>query len=119
MVIGIGINVLEPPNSKSKTNYSFMSHYNNKINVLDVFHKLIEEFNNIITKWDYGNNFIPLRDNWIEYAYQLGEEIIINSNGTMVNGLFSNIDEAGNLILRQNNDILKFNRRDYVSIQIN
>tara|TARA_Y100000590_G_C15729797_1_gene1016574 strand:- start:425 stop:1144 length:720 start_codon:yes stop_codon:yes gene_type:complete len=109
IIIGIGINVLSQSLTKSNAQYSFMDTYNDKINVLDVFHKLIEEFNNIITKWDYGKNFNGLRDNWMKYAYKLGQEITVKHNDEFIEGLFSNIDETGNLILKLNNKILRFN----------
>jgi BirA family biotin operon repressor/biotin-[acetyl-CoA-carboxylase] ligase len=52
---------------------------------------------------DFG--FTPIRNLWLEKAFNLNQEIAVNLPNQSLRGIFKNLDEHGNLVLEVNNQI--------------
>ena len=77
-----------------------------------LFYELIRNFNKIINKWDYGNNFEEFRNYWMKLSSDIGKQVTVVDQKTNKSGIFECIDESGNLILRIENDLIKINTGD-------
>ena len=64
--------------------------------------KVLDNFNLLMEEWKY-NNFSVIRKKWLDNCYKLKEEIKVDDEY----GIFEDIDENGNLILKQKNNQVK------------
>ena len=62
-----------------------------------------KNFNKIINKWDYGKSFTQFKDYWLMLTRDHGRVIKAKKNNVFIEGVFENIDDQGNLILRVGN----------------
>lgn len=92
VIIGTGININYAPDDRSKLcDYGI-----NDINVFrDVF---LNEIDKTYLVW-LSDGFEPVRDQWMDYAYRLGQEIQANLKKQSITGIFHNIDNDGTLLL--------------------
>lgn len=111
IIIGFGINV-KKPSFQTKSKYAYLCDYNKEVTIDSLFGELIRNFNKIINKWDYGNNFQEFRDYWMKLSSDMGKQITVVDQITNKTGIFENIDEAGNLMLRIENNLIKINTGD-------
>jgi BirA family biotin operon repressor/biotin-[acetyl-CoA-carboxylase] ligase len=72
----------------------------------------LEEFENLYENWlNFG--FQNIRNLWHKNAYNLNSKIIINAGNSRVEGFFQEIDEEGNIIIKNhNNEISKISFGD-------
>jgi BirA family biotin operon repressor/biotin-[acetyl-CoA-carboxylase] ligase len=62
--------------------------------------KFLDEFSKIYQNWlDFG--FSGIRRLWLKNAYKLNEKININIDNKSIEGIFSDLDLDGNLIIPQ------------------
>ena len=111
IIIGFGINV-KKPSVKIQGKYAYLSDINKEVIIDKLFDELIRNFNKIINKWDYGNNFEEFRNYWMKLSSDIGEQVTVVDQKTNKSGIFEYIDESGNLILRIENDLIKINTGD-------
>ncbi len=104
VILGIGINIKSHP---EQTSYPACNldgqgfEITDKINLLE---KFLDNFSNLYQKWlDFG--FTPIRNLWLERAFNLNQEIAVNLPNQSLRGIFRNLDEQGNLLLEINNQI--------------
>jgi len=102
VVIGIGVNIVDNPDN---TNYpSTNLKHENFLEILpeDLLKKFLDNFSDLYEKWlNFG--FKPIRNLWLENAFNLNKEISINLFNKKIKGLFKDLDENGNLILELEN----------------
>jgi len=104
LVIGIGINLISNP-EKTVVESGNLESFGIKISKEEMLTKFLEEFDYFWQNYlDYG--FVGIRKNWLEYAYKLQKEILIELNNQKINGVFINLDQEGNLLLEHQNQIL-------------
>lgn len=111
IIIGFGINV-KKPSVKTQGKYAYLSDKNKEVIIDKLFDELIRNFNKIINKWDYGNNFEEFRNYWMKLSSDIGKQVTVVDQKTNKSGIFEYIDESGNLILRIENDLIKINTGD-------
>ena len=71
----------------------------------------LNEFEKLYQNWlDFG--FAGIRQIWLQRSYRLNEEIKIKLDGEEIAGVFSGMDEEGNLILNREGKILKISVGD-------
>ena len=102
LIIGFGINVRRPNNHHVES-YSYLQEIREEVSVDECFDKLIRNFNKIINKWDYGKSFTQFKDYWLMLTRDHGRVIKAKKNNVFIEGVFENIDDQGNLILRVGN----------------
>ena len=102
LIIGFGINVRRPNNHHVES-YSYLQEIREDVSVDECFDKLIRNFNKIINIWDYGKSFTQFKDYWLMLTRDHGRVIKAKKNNVFIEGVFENIDDHGNLILRVGN----------------
>ena len=74
------------------------------VDKIDLLKKFLDNFSILYQKWlDFG--FVPIRNLWLEKAFNLNQEIAVNLPNQSLRGIFKNLDEKGNLVLEVNNQI--------------
>jgi len=107
VIIGIGVNCTSHP---SETNYPATDLGNEGIitTAEHLFAELAKHMDEFLAEWDEGRNFAGIRETWLKHASGIGEPIVVRIPGRPdENGIFETIDEAGFLILRQENNTQK------------
>ena len=100
LVIGIGLNLQNHPESQSLNNFpaTNLAEIGLKINNIDMLNLFLMEFFTLYQQWQKFGNII-IRNQWLKYAYKINEKIVVNLDGKIFTGIFKNIDENFNLIL--------------------
>lgn len=104
-VIGIGVNIVKAPDLDDKISYKATSLKDNSINLdrTEFLFYYLENFKKEIVQYrNYG--FSKIKEQWLEYALNLGETVIIKNEKITKEGIFSNIDDNGYLILKKDKD---------------
>jgi BirA family transcriptional regulator, biotin operon repressor / biotin---[acetyl-CoA-carboxylase] ligase len=98
-VIGIGINLANPPSTLDRPVAALQPHLKNVTPdtlVAPISHWL----DHWLRLWNVGQGFDAVRAAWLARAGQLGETIQINSGAGPVAGVFAGLDADGALLLR-------------------
>lgn len=111
VILGIGVNINSNPTQTlfPSTN---IKNFLCEISASKMLEFFLEEFKNLYENWlNFG--FKNIRNLWLKNAYNLNSEIKINLGDSMVEGLFIEIDEEGNIIIKNhNNETKKINFGD-------
>ncbi|MDO4162107.1 MAG: biotin--[acetyl-CoA-carboxylase] ligase [Pseudomonadota bacterium] len=100
IIIGIGVNIARSPQLQDSV-YKTVSLADAAVKstpaeVLSLFMKhFLQNLSLLQTK-----GFAVLRDEWLKYAKNLGQEIIVRQNGKTEKGIFEGIDEDAALLLK-------------------
>jgi len=98
IILGIGVNINNNPQNTlfQATNLQQLKITTNAKILLENF---LDNFSNFFSIWqNFG--FKNLRDLWLKDAYNLHKEIIVGDLESRINGIFEDLDEFGNLILK-------------------
>lgn len=101
LIIGCGINISSYPVDTIFPATS-LNHENICVDKDILLKKVLDNFNLLMEEWKY-NNFSVIRKKWLDNCYKLKEEIKVDDEY----GIFEDIDENGNLILKQKNNQVK------------
>jgi len=97
VIVGIGCNIYDFYGMSALNATSLQSEGIDIINV-DLIEKLTHKFSENIQHYkSYG--FAKFKNYWLEYAYKLGEEVIVNLSNKKKIGIFKTIDDEGKLVL--------------------
>lgn len=110
VVIGIGVNLVSSPQNTlfPATN---IKDYGALISNIEMLKKFLDKFEDLYQNYlEFG--FKKARNIWLDKAYKLKEEISVKIDEQEIRGVFENIDEAGNLILRTKTGEKKINCAD-------
>ena len=99
VIVGFGINV-KFTNEQNQAKFSYLQEISDKVSVEKCFNKLILNFNKIINIWDYGRSFTRFKNYWLMLTQDHGRIIKVRIKNILIEGVFENIDDHGNLILR-------------------
>jgi len=66
----------------------------------ELFATLSDQWVEFRTLWDNGRGFAEIRRLWLERAAGLGQRVSIQSGGSLVEGTFDTIDDAGCMLVR-------------------
>lgn len=105
VILGIGLNLASNPDH---TIFPATNLKDSGVNLSaeEALKKFLNEFEKLYENWlIYG--FSAIRKLWLNKAYRLQERITIKNAEEQIEGIFSNLDEAGNLILKLENNSLK------------
>ena len=98
IILGIGVNIKNNPQNTSfpATN---LQQLKIAIDAKSLLENFLDNFNNFFEIWqNFG--FKNLRDLWLRDAYNLHKEIVVGDLESRVSGIFEDLDEFGNLILK-------------------
>jgi len=110
VVLGIGVNLISNP-SETIFPASNLKNFGIEISPQGLLKNFLNEFEKLYQNWlDFG--FAGIRQLWLQNSYRLNEEIKIKLDGEEIVGVFSGMDEEGNLLLNQKGKILKISVGD-------
>lgn len=112
VIIGIGVNLLNSP-SDSEVIYPVCNLHDEGYNIsrqqfIDAYLQIFDDYMDLYNKL----GFKPIRQQWLQYAYKLDQQIGIRNNKEEKIGIYKGIDEEGLLLLEQNNKIIKISVGD-------
>lgn len=99
ILIGIGINVYSHPKIKDYATTSLENEGVYFIENDDVITTFLKEFSTLYKTW-LINNFIPIRDEWLRRAKNIGKLISVKTKYNRVYGRFIDIDLTGAIRLK-------------------
>ncbi|WCR53001.1 MAG: Bifunctional ligase/repressor BirA [Wolbachia endosymbiont of Ctenocephalides orientis wCori] len=103
LVIGIGININYAPLSGA----TCVSDYGISISNMDLLKELIVNFNKARKQWLF-EGFHAIRKIWLSRAFKLNNQISIKLADKLYEGIFTDIDKSGKLMLQQKDDSLVY-----------
>jgi BirA family biotin operon repressor/biotin-[acetyl-CoA-carboxylase] ligase len=110
VILGIGVNLISNP-SETIFPSSNLKNFGIEISPQELLKNFLNEFEKLYQNWlDFG--FAGIRQLWLQNSYRLNEEIKIKLDGEEIVGVFSGMDEEGNLLLNQKGKILKISVGD-------
>ena len=104
-ILGIGVNINSNPTQTlfPSTN---IKNFSCEISASKMLEFFLEEFENLYENWlNFG--FQNIRNLWHKNAYNLNSKININLGNSKIEGLFQEIDEEGNLVIKNHNNETK------------
>ena len=101
LVLGIGVNIKSHPEQTTYPACNLDEQGFEAVDKINLLEKFLDNFSDLYQKWlDFG--FVPIRNLWLEKAFNLNQEITVNLPNQSLRGTFKNLDEQGNLILEVN-----------------
>ena len=114
LIIGIGININSYPSHIERLNFPATDLFSENIilDKMDILYKFLDKFDSFLTNFlQFG--FENIRKLWLKNSFQLNQEITIKINDdNIINGIFSDIDDNGNILLLSNGVIHKISYGD-------
>jgi BirA family transcriptional regulator, biotin operon repressor / biotin---[acetyl-CoA-carboxylase] ligase len=100
VVAGIGINVASSP---ADTPYpvTCLAREGCRAGLAEVFERVADGVEAALALWDRGRSFAAIRTAWLANAVGLGAPCRVNLGERSIDGVFSDLDEAGRLVLRE------------------
>ncbi len=110
VIIGIGLNLVSNPDNSAFPSANLR---NFKINLnqpqgLEIFLDQLEKLYQDYLTYGFKNT----RNLWLKAAYKLKEEILVTNQDQKISGIFKDLDQGGNLILEQQQKIIKITAAD-------
>lgn len=111
--IGVGINIDSYPELLERMIFQPTSLLKEGFNVKkkDIFEGFVDIFEQYSNRL-VNEGFEWLRNEWLNYAYNLGNEIIVKIKNLQINGIFEDLDKDGTLLLRKDDNIIKVKSGD-------
>jgi BirA family biotin operon repressor/biotin-[acetyl-CoA-carboxylase] ligase len=98
VVVGIGVNVFVAPEG---TPYPATALHELGIHIgaEELFAALSDAWARLRLIWDNGRGFPKIREQWLERASGLGQQVSVQAGKSTITGIFETIDDAGCLIV--------------------
>ncbi len=101
IVIGFGVNVVAAPQGLPYPAASLRD-LGSSASAETVFEALAESWVEAYTLWNNGIGLAAILALWRENAAGIGAEVVVQRNNDVIRGVFETIDDAGRLIVRDN-----------------
>jgi BirA family biotin operon repressor/biotin-[acetyl-CoA-carboxylase] ligase len=98
VVVGTGVNVVGAPEGTPVPAASLAA-LGLSVDAAEVFTALSDAWANWRATWDHGRGFPRLREAWLARAKGIGEPVAVRAGGSLIEGIFETMDEAGCLIV--------------------
>ena len=102
LVIGIGVNILTPPESA----ISLQDVSKEQVFVNKVRDKILLELDNAYAQWK-KEGFAPFRERWLGHAHGIGQAMTARLPNVSYDGVFNGLTEDGSLILKMPDGVEK------------
>lgn len=99
IVIGFGVNVVAAPDGLPYPAVA-LADLGVQVNAQTVFEALAESWVECFAVWNNGLGIADILTLWRGAAAGIGAEVAVQRNGDVVRGIFETIDDAGHLIVR-------------------
>lgn len=99
IVIGIGVNVVAAPQGLPYP-ATALADFGRPITAADVFEALAQSWVEWYDTWNDGAGTAAIIQRWRERAAGIGAEVAVQRSGGVLRGVFETIDDAGHLIVR-------------------
>ncbi|NBV06264.1 MAG: biotin--[acetyl-CoA-carboxylase] ligase [Proteobacteria bacterium] len=110
IIVGIGLNIVSNPD-QTIFPASNLKNFGIEISSEIALKNFLNEFENFYKNYlDFG--FAGIRKLWLEKAFRLNEKISLKNNDEEISGIFSNLDEEGNLFLETAEGVKKISAAD-------
>jgi len=110
VILGIGVNIESNPD-KVIFPASNLKKFGIKISPEEFLKKFLDQFEKIYKNFlDYG--FVGVRQLWLQGAYKLKEQVSLKIDEEEISGIFEDLDEEGNLVLKTGNQLRKISVAD-------
>jgi BirA family transcriptional regulator, biotin operon repressor / biotin---[acetyl-CoA-carboxylase] ligase len=96
---GFGVNIAHHPEPALYT-ATDLSALGIKASPQDVFTRLADSLDAVLNAWNHGRSFAAIRHEWLSHAKGRDEPIRVNLGGSVIEGIFEDIDMDGCLLLR-------------------
>lgn len=100
VIIGIGVNCATFPPATDFPATSLAAE-GMEVEPAGLFERLADEMAMVLARWDGGNDFAQVREQWLAHAVGMGEPVVARLPDGEFRGTFENIDEVGRLMLRE------------------
>ena len=109
-ILGIGLNINSNPDNTIFLAANLQD-FGVEITPELALRNFLDEFEILYQNWlDFG--FKGVRKLWLQNAYRLGEQISVRLDEKVIEGIFEDLDEDGNLVLNCGGEILKIGAAD-------
>jgi len=116
IILGIGVNINSNP-SGALFNCANLQEFKIFTDIRILLENFLDNFSNFFSIWqNFG--FKNLRNLWLEDAYNLHKEIIVGDSDSRISGIFEDLDEFGNLILKTPEKTIKIFAADIINPNI-
>jgi BirA family biotin operon repressor/biotin-[acetyl-CoA-carboxylase] ligase len=107
IAIGIGVNIVSAPEGLPYPTVSARE-LDRKLDAAIVFKSLSDHWVDAYALWNEGQGITALLNEWRQTAAGLGSEVVINTNGAVVRGVFHEIDGQGRLVVKDSDGQLTY-----------
>jgi BirA family biotin operon repressor/biotin-[acetyl-CoA-carboxylase] ligase len=105
VILGIGLNI-DSNHTQTQFPSTNMKNFSCEISALKMLEFFLDEFENLYENWlNFG--FQNIRNLWHKNAYNLNSSIRVNHGESWVEGIFQELDEEGNLVIKNHNNEIK------------
>lgn len=101
-IVGIGVNLNSLPDHPAYPVTTLRNHTKSNLILDALFSELLMQIKKTYQLWQ-KDGFDVIRKAWLERAFNLGEELIINLGKKEVRGQFMGLSEEGALLLKERN----------------
>ncbi|MGE3994998.1 MAG: biotin--[acetyl-CoA-carboxylase] ligase [Variibacter sp.] len=98
VVAGMGVNCAHHPDGIGATD---LAAEGAPVEPDRLFEMLSATMRTRLAQWDHGRNFAAVRTDWLDRAGGIGAAIKVRGPGADLEGIFADIDETGQLVLRE------------------
>lgn len=108
IVIGIGVNINAAPGADKKLLYPVagLKDCGIEIDRCSFLKRYLHRFDETYALL-HAQGFAAVREHWLRYAGNLGGEITVNLENSVLHGIFKGLDASGALLLEQGREIKK------------
>jgi BirA family biotin operon repressor/biotin-[acetyl-CoA-carboxylase] ligase len=110
IVIGIGINIMDNSSNEDLSISSLIEYNIHNVNIENIIKDIVINFENYKKIWS-KDGFIPIKELWMEHAYNVGSQIYVQNNGVRISAIFTGINDSGSI-----NILLESGLTDSISI---
>ncbi len=107
VILGIGVNIASSPDN-ALFKAGCLVDFGCQIEGQELLKVFLKEFSNLYQIWqNFG--FKNIKSIWLENAYLLNQEISLNVGQLLIKGLFQGLDDDGNLLIFDDQELRKIN----------
>lgn len=103
-IIGVGVNVTQAPDDLPYPASSLSALGADAPTASQFFTRFSDSMMDVLDIWREGDGFARIRDEWINHAAGLGEQVRVALSGETLEGTFDGVDASGRFVLKNGGD---------------